>query len=134
MTIDYGSLGESNPHNQDAAESEMNLRSNLDDEDDRSRSQLTIETEKMMPLAAVDCLLSKTASIASSSQVAVTPRKTQETPDLQLVDDLALKREASATANEYVDNLMKSIFSSSAYATTSHDATHVTSLDTIKEE
>ena len=40
-----------------------------DDDDDNSRSQLTVETEKMVPLAATDCLLSKSASIASSSQI-----------------------------------------------------------------
>ena len=41
----------------------------IDDDDDNSRSQLTVETEKMVPLAATDCLLSKSASIASSSQI-----------------------------------------------------------------
>ena len=69
MTIDYGQAGDDSKQNKDA-ESVNNI--NDDDDDDNSRSQLTIETEKMMPLAAVDCLLSKSASIASSSQVAVT--------------------------------------------------------------
>ena len=75
MTIDYAEPqnnmnknGTAENNRYDEVDSAMLKK---EDDDDNSHSQLTVETEKMVPLAATDCLLSKksAASIASSSQI-----------------------------------------------------------------
>ena len=70
MTIDYGA----NEDKQTKTETSNNGTKALEDQiakvSEDSKSQLTLETEEMMPLAAADCLLiaNSAASVTSSQK------------------------------------------------------------------